>query len=96
MRYFKNPTNNEVFGYDETEEAQVELIGAAINNGWIDVTGSWPPLATEQVAPSYAELRAAAYPPMADYLDAVIKGDQDGIEKYVSECLAVKEKYPKP
>lgn len=95
MRYFKNP-KDEVHGYDETYEKDLPYIEAAIEAGWEDVTDSWPPLATEQVAPSYAELRAAAYPPMADYLDAVVKGDQGGIEKYVSECLAVKEKYPKP
>ena len=93
MKYFRNLETQDVFGYDEDQQA---LIDQAIEAGWEEVTDSWPPLATEQVAPSYAELRAAAYPPMADYLDAVVKGDQDGIERYISECLAVKEKYPKP
>ena len=46
-------------------------------------------------APTYAELRAAEYPPMADYLDGVVKGDQDQIDTYIAACLAVKAKYPK-
>jgi hypothetical protein len=48
------------------------------------------------VAPSYAQLRAAEYPPMADYLDGIVKGDQTQVDAYVAACLAVKAKYPKP
>ena len=44
----------------------------------------------------YQRLRAAEYPPMADYLDGVVKGDQAQIDKYIADCLAVKAKYPKP
>lgn len=44
----------------------------------------------------YQQLRAAAYPPITDYLDAVVKGDQAGIQKYIDDCLAVKTRYPKP
>jgi len=44
----------------------------------------------------YAEQRKAAYPPMEDYLDAVVKGDQAQIDVYIAACQAVKTKYPKP
>jgi hypothetical protein len=44
---------------------------------------------------TYAELRAAEYPPMADYLDGIVKGDQAQIDAYIAACLAVKAKYPK-
>lgn len=40
--------------------------------------------------------RARAYPPMADYLDAVVKGNANAVQAYVDACLAVKAKYPKP
>ena len=40
--------------------------------------------------------RAAEYPPMADYLDGIVKGDQAQIDKYIADCKAVKAKYPKP
>jgi hypothetical protein len=45
--------------------------------------------------PTYRELRAAAYPPVTDYLDAVVKGDQEQMQAYIDACLAVKAKYPK-
>ena len=43
----------------------------------------------------YKELRAAEYPPMEDYLDAVVKGDTEAEEEYKRKCLDVKAKYPK-
>ena len=47
------------------------------------------------ILPTYRELRAAEYPPMTDYLDGVVKGDQAQIDKYIADCNAVKAKYPK-
>ena len=43
----------------------------------------------------YKELRAKEYPPIADYVDAVVKDDTEAIEAYKEACLAVKAKYPK-
>lgn len=53
-------------------------------------------LQLEYHSKDYQRLRAAEYPPMADYLDGVVKGDQAQIDKYIADCLAVKAKYPKP
>ena len=47
-------------------------------------------------APTYSDLRAAAYPDYRDYLDGLVKGDQAQIAKYIADCQAVKAKYPKP
>jgi hypothetical protein len=44
----------------------------------------------------YARLRATEYPDMADYLDGIVKGDQEQVDAYIAACLAVKAKYPKP
>jgi len=44
---------------------------------------------------AYKFARAAEYPPMTDYLDGVVKGDQAQINKYIADCQAVKAKYPK-
>ena len=46
-------------------------------------------------AHAYIAKRASEYPPMTDYLDAVVKNDQAQIDKYIADCLAVKAKYPK-
>jgi hypothetical protein len=43
----------------------------------------------------YKVQREAEYPPMADYLDGVVKGDQAQIDAYIAACQAVKTKYPK-
>ena len=46
-------------------------------------------------ANEYIAKRQAEYPPITDYLDGVVKGDQAQIDKYIADCLAVKTKYPK-
>jgi len=54
--------------------------------------------AAEALAASfeYKDKRAAEYPPITDYLDGVVKGDQAQIDAYIAACQAVKDKYPKP
>lgn len=44
---------------------------------------------------NYALLRQAEYPPIEEYVDAVVKGDEEAIESYKSKCLAVKARIPK-
>ena len=69
---------------DEAFDAQgnkVELDMDAVN-AWVDPN-------------AYKAKRAAEYPPMTDYLDGVVKGDQAQIAKYIADCQAVKTKYPK-
>jgi hypothetical protein len=44
---------------------------------------------------TYAQKRAAEYPPFTDYLDGIVKGNQAQIDKYIADCQAVKAKYPK-
>ena len=51
--------------------------------------------ATKVKACLYKELRVAEYPPMEDYLDAIVKGDTEAEEEYKRKCLEVKAKYPK-
>jgi len=46
-------------------------------------------------AHAYIEKRQKEYPPITDYLDGVVKGDQAQIDKYIADCNAVKAKYPK-
>jgi hypothetical protein len=44
----------------------------------------------------YRRLRALEYPPITDYLDGIVKGNQEQIDAYIAACQAVKTKYPKP
>ena len=52
-------------------------------------------LQAEYDAQEYARKRKAEYPPMEDYLDAIVKGDDTQKQKYIDDCKAVKSKYPK-
>lgn len=75
------------------------------NLTWIDTEIAKPSKATLDAeiirlqsiydAKEYARKRAKEYPPMTDYLDGVVKGDQAQIDKYIADCNAVKAKYPK-
>ena len=50
----------------------------------------------ERAKTKYQRDRADEYPPMANYLDGIVKGDQAQVQAYIDACLAVKAKYPKP
>lgn len=49
----------------------------------------------EEIELTYQQKRAMEYPPITDYLDAVVKGDKQAIQDYIEACKAVKLKYPK-
>jgi hypothetical protein len=44
----------------------------------------------------YLKKRKAEYPPIEQYLDGVVKGDQEQINAYKSAWNAVNAKYPAP
>jgi len=44
---------------------------------------------------AYKDLRFAEYPPITDYIDGIVKGDNAQVQAYIDACLAVKAKYPK-
>lgn len=43
-----------------------------------------------------SDLRSNAYPPITNYVDAIVKDDAGQLQAYTDACLAVKAKYPKP
>jgi hypothetical protein len=53
-------------------------------------------LISEHNALNYQKRRQLEYPPITDYLDGIVKGDQTQIEEYIQKCLEIKMKYPKP
>lgn len=44
----------------------------------------------------YQRLRKKEYPDFKEYLDGIVKGDQEQMQAYIDKCLEVKAKYPKP
>ena len=74
-------TVDDTDGARDAQGNKVEIDMNAVN-AWIDPN-------------AYKTKRALEYPPITDYLDGVVKGDQTQIDKYIADCLAVKAKYPK-
>jgi hypothetical protein len=68
-------------GARDVQGNKVEIDLDAVN-AWVDPN-------------AYKAKRASEYPPITDYLDGIVKGDQAQIDKYIADCLAVKAKYPK-
>ena len=61
---------------------------------WV-AKGNTPETADPVPAPTYQELRAAAYPHFSDYLDGIVKGSAEQVQEYVDACLAVKARFSK-
>lgn len=94
MKHYKN-SNNEVFAYEE-DGSQDHLIGDKVSITDTEATSLNEANYQQRLAAySYAKKRVLEYPPVVDYLDGVVKGDQAQIDKYIADCLAVKAKYPK-
>jgi hypothetical protein len=79
--YLNVVTIDDGTGAFDAQGNKVEIDMDAVN-AWVDPN-------------AYKAKRASEYPPITDYLDGVVKGDQTQIDKYIADCLAVKDKYPK-
>jgi hypothetical protein len=84
MPRFHATANGDV-PFTPEEEAEWDILEAELNLRRVELEKT-----------QYQRDRAEEYPPMADYLDGVVKGDQAQIDAYIAACLAVKAKYPKP
>lgn len=89
--YYKDPQNN----LHALDSAQFEYL---LPEGSVLITNEEAAeiTASRIVPPTYRELRIAAYPPAADYLDAIVKNDTVALQKYIDDCRLVKIKHPKP
>jgi len=80
-------------------------VGSDESINWIDTVQTQPTqseinaeiirLASVYNTQEYARKREFEYPPVSDYLDGVVKGNQAQIDAYIAACQAVKAKYPK-
>ncbi len=75
-------TVDDTAGAFDAQGNKVE-IDMTLVNAWVDPN-------------AYKYQRAREYPPITDYLDGVVKGNQAQIDAYIAACQAVKAKYPKP
>ena len=78
---------------------EFDVIGSQyvhIVDGQLQIDSGYPQLIAEQNLQYVLNSRRNEYPPITDYLDGVVKGDQAQIDAYIAACQAVKAKYPKP
>lgn len=91
MRYYRNPVNDHVHGYDENDPVQNLLIQQAIDNSWPDITTSWPPMpSAEQLQLTYRNLASRrlhdgavswGYMSLADALSFMVSNDPRRIKE---------------
>ncbi len=60
-----------------------------------DISNEIERLKLEKKLTEYKESRKKEYPDFMEYIDGVVKGDEEQINSYIQKCLAVKQKYPK-
>lgn len=93
----KSLTPNAQFIVADNDYSQIDWISTDIPKpSKADVDKEIQRLESESAAIEYRKLRENEYPDFREYLDAVVKGDQEQMNKYIADCLAIKEKYPKP
>lgn len=96
MKHYKDLNTNDLYAYavDGSQDEFIKDGLVLITDEEADAIRS-AKVQAQLDALTYAEKRAAEYPPITDYIDGVVKGDQAQIAVYIAACQAVKEKYPK-
>lgn len=84
------------FHCDGTDYDSLVIVGTSQKPSKETIDAEIARLEAFQAATEYQRQRVAEYPPITDYLDGVVKGDQAQIDAYIAACQAVKTKYPKP
>lgn len=96
MKHYKDAAGN-VFGY-AADGSQDHLKP----NGLVEITIKEADELTklrvqkEFDSEDYYRKRILSYPPLGEFVDAWVKGDENALEEYRKKCLEVKAQFPKP
>lgn len=82
-------------GHLTLEQAQNAVLCGKENPTETDIANAKQANQEYLASTAYIKNRRQEYPPITDYIDGVVKGDQAQIDAYIAACLAVKAKYPK-
>ena len=83
-----------VIGLD-IDTCEIEWFEGTAEISKADIQTKMNELQAEYDAQDYARKRKAEYPDIYNYIDGVVKDDQEQINKYIADCQAVKDKYSK-
>jgi len=86
-QYLQTLMDNAVSSGFDKDDVEVGWEEQEVIEGWIQEQN--------EALKTYADRRKESYPPATDYLDGIVKGDQAQIDKYIADCLAVKQRHPK-
>jgi hypothetical protein len=96
MKHYINPSTNEIYAYESDGSQDSWIPDYYIPISDQDANDMRENIQREKWdALTYTQKRALEYPDFREYLDGIVKGDQAQIDKYISDCMAVKAKYPK-
>ena len=80
-------------GWEEFDVISPDYV--LIIDGQLKLDSGYANILSEFGLQSVLNNRRNEYPPITDYIDGVVKGDQAQIDAYIAACQAVKAKYPK-
>jgi hypothetical protein len=101
-KYYVDPATKMVYGYplDGSLDSLIPTTQVPVAEADVDQAIAQHPVPAEIAAliasKTYADKRRAEYPPIENYMDGLVKGDQAQMDAYIAACQAVKTKYPKP
>lgn len=85
----------EGFSLDDMDYSTLQFVNNIQKPSEIEILNKFNELKASYNNAEYQRSRAIEYPPITDYLDGIVKGDQVQIDTYIAACQAVKAKYPK-
>lgn len=97
-----NSDTGEIIGFydDEVHEVIPSPNKQLTDEEWNDAISNRKKIVDDNIVDdpielTYIDKRTSEYPPIQEYVDAIVKNDQQQLQAYIDACLAVKTKYPK-
>jgi hypothetical protein len=96
MKHYKDPETNEIYAYEldgSQDEYILDILVPITDDEATEIRTAKQQARIDSL--SYQDKRRMAYPPITDYIDAVVKNDKQQMQDYINSCIEVKLKYPK-
>ncbi len=95
QKAIKNLRPNASFGIEDTYESLIWFSADIEPPTKEEVEREADKIKKEYEKTEYKRLRELEYPDFREYLDGIVKGDKNQMQKYIDACIQVKKKYPK-